>query len=359
MWTHEVEWKIAGHSFRKLQNIGGLGVTLFFAISGILITTRILEEESICGFFDIKKFYIRRIFRIQPAAWLYLAVVAILIASGSIAMLWRHWFAALGMYENFLYQGPAFDYQGFFVGHFWSLAVEEHFYILLSLFLLLVKRNRLPILVCVFIALYFFRDYATDHGVFTAATERRTYYQLPVLVYGACFAVALRKQAWRSLAERYLQPWVAFAVSAVVFFGKPVVHHMLWRTPFDIYPSAFVSMFGFLSVFMFAVWIVSTMLHPNSLSTRILELRPMRWVGRLSYSLYLWHVLFFFRVLPTVHVSLPLLLALSGRPAKFIAAFSMAALSYYLVEKPCMRLGHRLAPPATPGRPELVEGPAT
>lgn len=359
MWTHEVEWKIAGHSLRRLQDQGGLGVTLFFAISGILITTRILEEESLCGFFDIKRFYIRRIFRIQPAAWLYLAVIAILIATGSVATLWHYWLGAFGMYENFIYPGPILAYRAFFVGHFWSLAVEEHFYILLSLFLLFVKRNRLAILACAFIALYCYHQYAADNGILSWFTERRTYFQLPVLLYGACLAVALRKEAWRCLAERYLRPWIVFAVTVVVFFGEPVLHHMLWPAPFDLYPSAFLGMAGFTSIFMFGLWIVSTMLHPNSLSTRILELQPMRWVGRLSYSLYLWHVLFFFRVQPTVHVSLHLLLALSGRPAKFIAAFGMAALSYYCVEKPCMRLGHRLAPPATPGRPELVETSTT
>jgi peptidoglycan/LPS O-acetylase OafA/YrhL len=73
-----------------------LGVYLFFGISGILITTRILEEESLCGFFDIKKFYVRRIFRIQPAAWVYLAVVGGLMAAGFITTQWRHWLGALG-----------------------------------------------------------------------------------------------------------------------------------------------------------------------------------------------------------------------------------------------------------------------
>src|ERR1700731_4331889 len=74
MWVHDdAKVSIAGHSLVDYQYIGGYGGSLFFAISGILITTRILEEESLCGFFDIKKFYIRRIFRIQPAAWAYLA----------------------------------------------------------------------------------------------------------------------------------------------------------------------------------------------------------------------------------------------------------------------------------------------
>lgn len=114
----------------------------------------------------------------------------------------------------------------------------------------------------------------------------------------------------------------------------------------------------FLYNYAFAFWVVATMLHGSSLSTRILEWMPLRWIGRVSYSLYLWHILFFSWAVPVVQVTQPALAALSGRPAKYIAAFAAAALSYYFVEKPFMRIGHRLAPPATPGRPELAEGPA-
>jgi peptidoglycan/LPS O-acetylase OafA/YrhL len=189
MWVHDLKGTMGGHSLVPYQNIGAYGVHLFFAISGILITTRILEEESLCGFFDIKKFYIRRVFRIQPAAWVYLALIAFLMATGFVTTtLWRHWFAALGMYENFIYKGSAYDYQGFFVGHFWTLAVEEHFYILLSLFLLLVKRYRLAALVGIFVGLMALRMYAESHGYLNDVTVRRTYYGLPGLVYGACFA---------------------------------------------------------------------------------------------------------------------------------------------------------------------------
>jgi len=78
-------------------------------------------------------------------------------------------------------------------------------------------------------------------------------------------------------------------------------------------------------------------------------------VGRISYSLYLWHVLFFFRVAPGTDITNPLLLALSGRMVKFIVAFLVAVLSYYFIEKPMVRLGHRLAPAASPGRPELAD----
>jgi peptidoglycan/LPS O-acetylase OafA/YrhL len=355
MWTHDLTWHLAGHSLEPLQNAGGSGVDLFFAISGILITTRILEEESIRGYFDVKKFYIRRIFRIQPAAWLYLAVIGVLMAAGVVHILWRHWLGALGMYENFIYDGPANDYQGFFVGHFWSLAVEEHFYILLSLFLLFVKRGRTALLAWTFLGLFAFRVYAGEHGYLTYSAWRKTQYALPALVYGACFASALRSGNFRRWAEQYLRPWIVFAVTIAVVAGREVLNHALWPSPSDFHLSSIANSIGILRLFFFAIWIVSTMLHGGSLATRFLEWTPLRWIGRVSYSLYLWQVLFFFRISPRVGVTWPVLVALSGRPAKYIAAFGTAALSYYFVEKPFMRIGHRLAPPATPGRSELAE----
>jgi peptidoglycan/LPS O-acetylase OafA/YrhL len=356
IWLHDLK---PTPQLLPYEIVSGSGVYLFFAISGILITTRILEEESLCGFFDIGKFYVRRIFRIQPAAWLYLAVIGCLMAADVLHVLWKHWFGALGMYENFLYAGTAYDYQGFFVGHFWTLAVEEHFYILLSLFLLLVKRNRLAMLVWIFIGLMAFRVYAGMHGHLSDATSRRTYYQLPPLIYGACFAVALRGQNFRLWAERYLKPWIVFSVTLVFVVGRGFWVHTFSPSQSDLSPATFLGSINFLSTYMFAVWIVSTILHGESFATRILEWAPLRWIGRLSYSLYLWHVLFFFRDSAEVGVTLPALVALSGRPAKYLAAFAAASLSYYCVEKPLMRLGHRLAPPATPGRPELAETPPT
>ena len=82
---------LAGHSNANFKSFGGYGVNLFFAISGLLITTRILEEEHILGRFDIKRFYIRRLFRIQPAAMFYLAVIAALILAKIVHDQWYYW----------------------------------------------------------------------------------------------------------------------------------------------------------------------------------------------------------------------------------------------------------------------------
>jgi peptidoglycan/LPS O-acetylase OafA/YrhL len=105
--------------------------------------------------------------------------------------------------------------------------------------------------------------------------------------------------------------------------------------------------------YAFQFWVVATMLHPRSLTTRLLEWEPLRFIGRLSYSIYLWHALFIVGRLPQVALNAHGLLFLTGRPWRYLATAACALASYYWVERPMIRLGHKLAPPATPGHLDL------
>ena len=355
LMAHDLTWSIAGHTNAAYKGLGGYGVQLFFAISGVLITTRILEEESLVGFFDIRRFYIRRIFRIQPAAAGYLAVTGLLIALGVIHDHWFFWLGALFLFENFAYRGFPLDARSFFSGHFWTLAVEEHFYILLSLFLFLMRKYRLAALVTVYVILVIAQLCVIGNDKFPPIVQRRTYWQLHYLVFPAAFAVALRKPWVQNWARLYLKPWVAgsFWIGVVLLHrfashlrhpGDPIFSMESLLREVDFHPEIF-----------FTFLLGATMLHAKAWSTRVLELAPLRFIGKISYSLYLWHVLFFSRIFPETNVTNSVLLALSNRPAKYLATFLAALVSYYVLEKPMMRLGHRLAPPALPGRPELAE----
>ncbi len=338
--VHDHAYVVFGQSLRLLQNYGSLGVVLFFAISGVLIPWRILEEETLTGSFHLKFFYIRRLLRIQPAALAYLALLAALTLAGLMEISWHHWAGALLMYENFLYRDDLANWTyGFFTGHFWTLAVEEHFYLLVSLALFFVRRHRLRTFLIALIALKAVQFVLQHHT--PEPLLRRTYWQAQVLLWPTTAAIALRRADIRAWAERWLTPAAAFSVTAALGF-------LAYRRSANFLLNVLE--------YAFTIWVVSTMLHPASWTTRLLEWQPLRFLGRISYSLYLWHVLFFSAdSLAPVHSSL--LLWLSGPHIKYVSALLAAIASYYLLEKPFIRLGHRLAPPATAGHPSLLDEP--
>jgi peptidoglycan/LPS O-acetylase OafA/YrhL len=373
MMTHDGPWTIAGHNLRTYQGYGGYGVYLFFAISGFLITTRILEEEKLCGVFNIGRFYIRRLFRIQPAALAYLAVVAglMLIGLGSrdgYVETWHSWFAALLLFTNFTFHvadAPRLT------GHFWTLAVEEHFYILLSLSLLLFKRHRAWVLgglyalaLAAYLSMGAIEQVMCRFRWYPCAAPRSTQWQLMSLFLAAFVAALLQRERLAHFAKRWLQPWVAFVATPLLMAAHNGLEHLEHHGAFAPLQGV-IYQFGFMAYFLPALWLVATVYHPASWTTRVLEMRVLRFIGRISYSLYLWHVMvnyLWFLVLfndggPMSYVHSDWLRSLLERPLRFATTFAVATASYYWLEKPLIRMGHKLAPPATPGRPELADLP--
>jgi peptidoglycan/LPS O-acetylase OafA/YrhL len=359
MMTHDGPWTGFGFSTAHYKGYGGDGVYLFFAISGFLITTRILEEEKLVGRFNIRGFYIRRLFRIQPVALCYLAVIACLMLSGVISKEWLNWIGALCLFNNFLFHPPGGPS---FVGHFWTLAVEEHFYILLSLALFFVRRHRAWLLFLLFLAftLPLTISYGIEHGWYHPYySPRSTLWQLKGLFLAAFIAVLVQKPRMLRAVKAILRPWVAFLLTLVIVELRVVFDQLAeqrWPLDFRIYPR---QQWFFAVTYLPVIMLVATVFHPRSWLTRFLETRPLRFVGKISYSLYLWHVAVFVLwaglLEPSswgAYASSPL-----GRVTKYALAFGIATISYYYIEKPLIRVGHRLAPSATPGRPELADLP--
>ena len=356
---HDVPWRIFGHDPNHWQSLGGnFGVHLFFAISGFLITTRIMEEERLVGRFDLRRFYIRRVFRIQPAAWAYLLVAALVMLLGVYPAQWKAWFGALFLYNNFLFHPWA---PASLVGHFWTLSVEEHFYILLSITLFLVKKRRLLVMSLMWLVMVVVArsDYPIAHGWWNIqVASRDTQWQIYMLWLAAVLAVLLQFPAVKEFVRRYLRPWVALTLMLVAVvghdFGSELLEHAAFRMRY------IAQELDFASGYFFALIVISTVYHPKSLLSRLLELKWVRFLGKISYSLYLWHVLFFFSPddlggSPSGRVWL--MNHLTAWPLRYFLSFGVALLSYYFIEKPFIRLGHRLAPPATPGRIELADLP--
>jgi len=320
--AHAQPWDWGFLNNHWLHKRGDHGVQLFFALSGLLICTRLLNEERRFGAISLRSFYIRRLYRIQPAALAYLAVICVLMLLGDVPRVWSTVASAALMVRNFL---PLYE-TNWETAHFWSLAVEEHFYLLLPGFLVLCRRRRLAWMCLLVVALEIWRPIVfavpkLQGGTFLIFL--RTDLVIDGILLGSVFALALTRPPLLKLAKTWLRPWVAI-VYAVAIFTVEEMHsgradHALLIT---VYP----------------VLLTATVLHPESWTTRFLELPPMRFIGRLSYSLYLWQELFFFPYAAPTPGSLR-----SHTVLCWVATFACALASYYLVETPLVRIGHRVA----------------
>ena len=357
LFTHDLPWTIAGHSDAAWKGLGGWGVQLFFAISGVLICWRLLEEEARVGKIHLGSFYLRRLCRIQPAALCYLTAIAIFFLCGVVKTNWHLWFAAALAYINFLVTASTPPGTAAFLGHFWTLAVEEHFYVLFSIFLVTFRERRIVLLTLFLAILLAAQDFGASHGEFLGELSiRRTYWIIQFLLAPALFTLLVRIPKIRSLISRFFKPWLALLATLLMMTGHQ------WSENDKVLKQGWAS-FSTITFLIanqnylfygFALLVIAVMLNPRSLSTRVLELSPLRFFGRLSYSIYLWHILFFIPVYLPDLVHSPLLNALSARPWKYLATFITALLSYYLVEKPMIRFGHRIAPPVTQGHQDLA-----
>jgi len=330
----------APHSFGFLgtgwfQEHGSFGVDIFFGISGLLICSRLLEEESKYGAISLRRFYIRRGFRILPPLLGYLFVIGALAIGGVIAVDRKEWLASLLFCRNYSFLGTVPGHANWYTGHFWSLAVEEHFYFLLPGMLFLISRRwRIPSLVAVAVAVEIWRSYRLQTQPWQHLLQH-TDIRLDSLLIPAILAILISKPGWHELLLKIVRFWpilFALTIALVTLDRFEVVSKLV-------------------EPILIPLFLLGTVVFPNSLAGRFLELPPLRWVGRLSYSLYLWQQLFvdgqFFAPLGIWQ----------SAPLNWLLLFGCSAGSYYLVERPLMNMGHRFAPPATPGRSDLEESP--
>ena len=302
--------------------LGTFGVMLFFAISGYLICTRLLVEQERTGSISLRSFYIRRVFRILPAAWTYLAAIAALAALGIVSAGWRDIAAGAFFFAN--YAPP----QSWFVGHFWSLAMEEHFYVLWPPILALAgRRKAIGVGVLLIVATVLLRSFTMAHAAAGADLPGYTHLRLDVFMFPCILAILLRTESFARRFTAAMKPMVWLSLIAVLALGIAAgVEFPAWREPQRIFQSAALP-----------VIIAATVLRPNDWFGRFLRLPALEWLGRASYSVYLWQQLVFGfapRHWPARMLELPLLIA---------ALLALAALSLRWIEQPWIETGKRLA----------------
>jgi peptidoglycan/LPS O-acetylase OafA/YrhL len=312
----------------KLSAHGYLGVNLFFAISGFLICGLLLKEYESDGGINLRRFYLRRCFRILPPYYAMLAVLCVLSILGAIRLNYSDLPACLLFYRNYTPLG--IDFQGgFYTAHFWTLAIEEHFYLIFPMLLLAVKPKRVgKVGFLLAMAVFVWRVLESRFEWFAPVLlpsnlMSRTDTMMDALLWGCLAAIYFPEIVRFTARIRFSQLWLPILVTLMV---AEKLH-----TP---------GLVALRAVLMPAL-VLSTVLQPASLLGRVLEFRPVRWLGTISYSLYIWQELF-----------LPELDSARGHgafhylqqaPWNVLAMLTLACLSRYLIEVPMTRLGHRLS----------------
>ena len=332
---------VAHASPHIFERLGFFGVRIFFGISGFLIGSKLLEETSIHGRVRLKNFYIRRSFRIIPPLLVMMLVLLGLSSCGEIEVPTEGWLAGLFFAANYI-KGP------WSIGHLWSLAVEEHFYLVFPVFLAafgVVRSLRMTALAAVGIALWRFVAFKVgsisddfNPGLFWGRTD----IVADGLLWGCIVAILHASPTRREWMRRSLRPAVWWPLCGVLF--APIALQKFipgWKADMAVFS---------LQAIVIPFVLVGTVLWSEGTAGRFLESRPLRRLGRLSYSVYLWQQLFLVpKSDPTGR-----LYVLQQFPANFAVILIISVTSYYLVELPFIRIGHRLTKAAPAGRGGLA-----
>jgi peptidoglycan/LPS O-acetylase OafA/YrhL len=308
-----------GHRF------GWAGVDLFFVLSGFLIGGLVLREREKTGGFDAKGFLLRRAIRLWPVVWVFLA--AQLIISD------KSW-------NTFLFQN-LLHVQNFWVStisHLWSLAVEEHFYLVLALTLLAmsrVKELQKPLLIgllAIMLVAPVLRFGALAIGASYRDLQWQTQYRADALACGVL--LALLKQNWPVTFSKIQSSKAALLVLFALSVGFLFVvrKNSFWGVTLGL-TVAYIGAGSFLML-VYRSHIVKSWRYVFA---------PISMIGVYSYSMYVWHMAasnLAVRIASKLGVTSAVIVV----PAKYAAAIGVAIVMFYLVERPAMLLRERFAP---------------
>lgn len=315
---------------KYLSSLGWIGVDAFFVLSGFLITKILLSTEP--GFRGIGLFVLRRTLRTWP---LYFAVLLIAFCTlyGSSTGSKVDWLHHVFFLQNY---APQFIVRS--LGPTWSLCIEEHFYFVWPVCVLLLPRRALfYLLPAVFASFPLLRYFGLHHGFTLKQLYTETQFHLDGLVAGSLIALLFSSGVLRLRTIAWIG-YGALAVGIVASFAG-------FRHSWDVIAGNNV-VFGYTSLATAFAGLLLLLLHGQpSLLVRALNFGPLRYIGRISYGIYLLHDgaisvlsrLPLHRFLGTVADSWLFVV-----PLRVGIAICIAALSYRFFESPILRFKDRL-----------------
>lgn len=301
---------------------GNRGVSVFFVISGFLITSLLSQEEQVIGRISLKNFYMRRAFRILPPFWVFLAGVVLFWKLGVFATRWQH----LAIAFTFLRDYVSGDW---WTGHSWSLSMEEQFYLLWPATLVFIGRRK-SLWICSVLILAAPVIRLLSHLLITGKLgpiENFMFHmRMDSLMFGCALAMVHKSAGFQRFVKRILH-WPGM----MLCFGFFLIASGFLSYRFQGY---YMLPFGHtLEGVAISYLLLYFVTKPESIGGRFLNSRILVHVGVISYSLYLWQQLFLTDLLGSS--------ALGKFPLNLIATFIAAELSWKLVEQPALKLRRR------------------
>jgi len=312
-------------------NVGDLGVRIFFVISGFLITNLLLKELNRTGGIDLKRFYFRRTLRIFPAFYFYLGVMLLLSALELNHLTFRGALPALTYTSNYWNE---WKFSGYVTSHTWSLATEEQFYLIWPVVLCVVGRScALWVLLFAVVTSPILRGMVYFDDRYSTAGLGAFHVNMDHIGMGCLLAIAREKL--------HLIPAYRRMLDSAAFIFCPIF--VVFATCQGNHPSIHRTALLFLINLSVALCIDWAVTHYKGRVGRKLNSRPMVAIGALSYSIYLWQQ-------PFTHLwnkNSTLLLtgpwqALSNPLVSLPCIFVCAGVSYFLIERPSLRLRERI-----------------
>lgn len=312
IWLDSLGFSLGTRTFKVIASVGELGVSFFFTISGFLITSLMMAEEDRNGSVSLPAFYVRRVFRIMPAFYVYVAVIYIFHRSGLIAVDGAAFIRSSAYLCNFS------EYScSWWLAHTWSLAVEEQFYLTWPLLFALLPYRRkgaaLALLVVLALGSFFLAQAASFASILVGVL------------------IAMSPAVQQRIAR--MGEWPIWAALVVLLLSP--LHGQL--------PGAEGALRMARPVLV-AVVLFGTLLAPGG--TRLgktVRLPVFVSVGKVSYSLYLWQQLSLAPV-QWGGAATGAERLYDGPGNLLIFAFVPAALaSYFFLEKPLVAIGQKLS----------------